>query len=595
MVEPALASETSRAGRETSDANLLLADRVAQLYSQLPIGILATAAIGLLTTFELWEQRLHELVMFWWGTVLVVSTASAALYFSYRRSGRDVEAAGQWLRWLGISALANGASWGFAGAVFFPSHTDEQQIFLSFVLTGMVSGGIAIYAGSWRLYAIYAGGAIVPFTYVLATFGNRLFAEIALLVPFYYAVNVAIAYRLHQVFDAGYRLRNDYGRLTQDHSRLNRRLETQLVELGEARNQVEASGRKLALFAERAPISVLELDVNGNILQINRVAEILFGYAPAEITGQPVSTLVHPAQLQDFERQWQRLVSTLEPISGLRFANVRRDGIELVCEWTITPLVNTDGKLLAVIAQGQDITKQLEVERMKNEFTSTLSHELRTPLTSIIGSLQLINSGVMGDIDKDVSELTGIAERNGQRLLDLINDILDIEKIESGKLVLTSEILPLGELVNEAMVLNRSFAERFGATFRKLCEFPDARVNADRKRLLQVMTNLLSNAAKFSVQGGAVEVAVTAQEGRVLTEVHDRGSGIPENFRDRIFSRFAQADSTMSRQQGGTGLGLAISRRLIELSGGSIGFKDREGGGTTFWFDLPRVATSTKE
>lgn len=587
-----LPAEPSALQREAADAESLLADRVEQLYSQFPIGIVATAAIGLLTTFELWEQRLHELIMFWWAMVLIVTLACAGLYFSYRRSTGHAQAAAQWLRWLGISALANGASWGFAGAVFFPSHTDEQQIFLSFVLTGMVSGGIAVYAGSWRVYAVYAAGAIVPFTYVLATFGNRLFTDIALLVPFYYAVNVGISYRLNQVFDAGYRLRNDYGRLTQDHSRLNQRLETQLVELSEARRQVEASGRKLALFAERAPICVLELDASGNVLQLNRVAELLFGYASPELLGRPSSLLVHPGQQEEFSRNWQHLVSTLEPIRGMRFRNLRRDGIELVCEWTITPLVNTDGKLLAVIAQGQDITKQLEVERMKNEFTSTLSHELRTPLTSIIGSLQLINSGVMGEVEKDISELTAIAERNGQRLLDLINDILDIEKIESGKLALSSEVFALGDLVREAMLLNRSFAERFNVSFQPLGEFSAALVRADRKRMLQVMTNLLSNAAKFSPQGTPVEVSMDEADGRVSVGVNDRGPGIPESFRGRIFSRFAQADSTMSRQQGGTGLGLAISKRLVELMGGSIGFKDRAGGGTTFWFALPRHAAS---
>ena len=128
--------------------------------------------------------------------------------------------------------------------------------------------------------------------------------------------------------------------------------------------------------------------------------------------------------------------------------------------------------MLSVIVQGRDITQQLEAERMKQEFTSTLSHELRTPLTSIIGSLQLINSGVLGDIDKEVLELTSIAERNGQRLLDLINDILDIEKIESGKLALLCEPMPLDELVTESLTLNRGFAERFKVHLAAAGELP---------------------------------------------------------------------------------------------------------------------------
>ena len=575
--------------RERADPRLVLADRVEQLYGQMWVGLLGTFAIGAIATFEFWDQRLRELVLFWWGLVLLVTGASAALLFAYRKSQKRAEHPEQWLRWLGIAALAIGASWGFAGAVFFPSHTDEQQVFLAFLLAGMMAGGIPVYAASWPIYAVYAAGIVVPFTYVLATFGNRLFIEIALLVPLFYAVNVAIAYRLTQVFHSAYRLRHAYGKLTQDYSVLNQRLERQLGELEEARRQVEASGRKLALFAERAPIAVLELDPDGRVTQANNGAELLFGYAAAELIGNKVQErLVLPELRGEFERQWSQLIETRQPVAGLMIRSPRRDGAQVVCEWTVTPLVNAEGTLLSVIAQGQDVTRELEAERMKKEFTSTLSHELRTPLTSIIGSLQLINSGVLGDVSGDVSELTQVAERNGSRLLDLINDLLDIEKIESGKLTLVPEVFKLGELVRDAIVLNKGFAERFKVRFEFAGAPQDRTVHADRKRLLQVMTNLLSNAAKFSPEGGVVEVTMEEVGPHVRVAVHDRGPGIPEAFRGRIFGRFAQADSTTARQKGGTGLGLSISKRLVEMMQGRIGFESRAGGGTSFWFELPR-------
>src|SRR5438128_7037204 len=248
---------------ERADPRAVLADRVDQLYGQMWLGIVTTLAIGAIATIEFWSERLRELVTAWWCLVLIITAASAALLYSYRRSPDKSSNPQQWLRWLGIAALANGANWGIAGAVFFPSHTDEQQVFLAFLLAGMMSGGIPVYAASWAIFAIYAAGIVVPLTYVLAMFGNRLFTEIALLVPMFYAINVAIAYRLTQVFHAGYRLRHAYGTLTEDYSVLNGRLERQLLELDEARRQVEASGRKLALFAERAPIAVLELDPAG--------------------------------------------------------------------------------------------------------------------------------------------------------------------------------------------------------------------------------------------------------------------------------------------------------------------------------------------
>jgi len=576
--------------RDRADPRQVLADRVAQLYRQMPVAIGATFIAGAIATYELQGRWLQELVLIWWAIVVTYSTAASLLLYAYHRSADKVASAPQWLRWIGIAALGNGASWGLAGGVFFRSLSDEQQVFLAFLFAGMAAVGIPVYAASWPIFALYAAGILGPFFYVLITFGNRLFVEIALLVPLFYAVNVAIAYRLTRVFHGGYRLRHAYGRLAEDHRLLNQRLGQQLVEIEEARRQVEASGRKLALFAERAPIAVLELQPDGTISEVNHAAEMLFGYAAAELVGGPVKKLVRPEFHHAFDDSWHDLITRRESISGLKIRNPRRDGIDLICEWTITPLVNFQNEVIAVIAQGRDVTAQLEAERMKKEFTSTLSHELRTPLTSIIGSLQLINGGVMGNVDPEIGELTMVAERNSQRLLDLINDVLDIETIESGKLTLAPEVVQVDELVREAVLLNKAFGERFKVRFESHGDQPDRRVYADRKRLLQVMTNLLSNAAKFSPEGSAVDISTEDADQSVRIAVHDRGSGIPETFRTRIFGRFTQADSTATRQKGGSGLGLAICKRLIERMDGRIGFDGRPGGGTTFWFELPRHA-----
>src|SRR6267142_2356969 len=321
--EPGTAAAISADIRDRADPALVRADRVEQLYSQLPLGM---------------------------------------LYFGYRSDPRKLQNTAQWLRWLGIGAFAAGAVWGFAAAVFFPSHADERQVFLAFLLAGVISGGIPMYAASWPVFAAYAAAIALPFTYVLATFGNRLFAEIALLIPLYYGASVAIAFRLNGVFLAGYRLRHAYQR--------------QLIELQEARRQIEASGRKLALFAERAPIAVLELDAQGVVHEVNHAAEILFGYAADELVGKTVKQIVLPKHHPDFDREWSALIKSRTPSAGVTVRNPRRDGLTVVCDWTVTPLVNPEGHLISVIAQGRDITAQLEAERMKKEFTSTLSHEL---------------------------------------------------------------------------------------------------------------------------------------------------------------------------------------------------------------------------
>ena len=576
--------------RDRSDRARVLADQVDLLYRQAPLGIGVTLVIGSVLAFELYSSaKIGELVLFWAALMAVVCVARYLLVLGYRHARNRDTAPDVWLRRFAIGALAAGVTWGFAGAVFFPGHTDEQQVFLAFVLAGMSAGGLPLYSAVWWVYALYAAGVMLPFEAVLLTFGSRLFTELSFMIPIFFAINVSVAYQLNRVFVSGYRLRVSYGRLTEDYTEINQRLQRQLIELEEVRRQVEASGRKLALFAERAPIAVLELDTEGRIKEVNREAENLFGYPAAELIEKSASIkiLVRPSYHEEFDAGWQRLLKTRESIAGLKISNPRRDGIEVVCEWTVTPLVNTDGGIISIIAQGRDITQQLEADRLKQEFTSTLSHELRTPLTSIIGSLQLVNAGVLGDLNTDQAELTEVAERNAQRLLDLINDILDVEKIDSGKLTLFSEPMQIDELVNESMKLNQGFADRYKVRLVATGLAP-VQVNADRKRLLQVMTNLISNAAKFSPSGGSVDIEMRQLNDKVVViSVGDRGNGIPEDFRNRIFGRFAQADSADTRAKGGTGLGLAICKRLIELMDGTIGFSDRQGGGTTFWFELP--------
>lgn len=228
-----------------------------------------------------------------------------------------------------------------------------------------------------------------------------------------------------------------------------------------------------------------------------------------------------------------------------------------------------------------------ENDRRKSEFVSTVSHELRTPLTSIRASLGLITGGVMGDIPEQAGSLLGIAVNNTERLVRLINNILDIEKIESGKMTFDERPMELMPLIEDAVESNRSYASLLGVTIKVLEDVQGAKVKVDSDRLLQVLTNLLSNAIKFSPQNGVVEVTVYKDNGIIRVSVVDSGPGIPEEFRGRIFQKFAQADSSDTRQQGGTGLGLSISKAIIERLGGRIGFVSDAYAGTSFYFELP--------
>ena len=237
----------------------------------------------------------------------------------------------------------------------------------------------------------------------------------------------------------------------------------------------------------------------------------------------------------------------------------------------------------------ESMNEQERLARVQTDFISTVSHELRTPLTSIRGSLSLLASGVAGPIGETAQQMVDIARRNTERLLALINDLLDIQQIESGGLEVSLREMEVMPLVQQALEDNRTLGSQLGVRFLLARTAPGVCARIDANRFLQVMANLLSNAAKFSPPQGDVEVTVDREDNRLRIAVRDHGPGIPEEFRARVFDRFAQADSSSTRPQGGTGLGLNITKALVERMGGSITFETAMGAGTTFTFELPAV------
>ncbi|TGG93318.1 GAF domain-containing protein [Natronospirillum operosum] len=240
----------------------------------------------------------------------------------------------------------------------------------------------------------------------------------------------------------------------------------------------------------------------------------------------------------------------------------------------------------------EDISSRREAERLKSEFLATVSHELRTPLTAIAGTLGLLRGGAVGALPVPVLPLVEAAWENSQRLQYLINDLLDLERLEAGRMHLQSSVQPLLPLLEEACRSNESYAHQLDVTLKALDldQSPAAMalVNVDAHRLQQVLGNLLSNAAKFSPPGGEVRLWVDHSEpGWIRVSVQDQGPGITPGFRDRLFDKFTQADSSDRRRHGGTGLGLAISRQLMMLMDGYVGFESELGAGSTFWIELP--------
>jgi len=338
---------------------------------------------------------------------------------------------------------------------------------------------------------------------------------------------------------------------------------------------------------------IARLDNDGVVTFVNPAASRMTGYAAGDLEGRflhgrPTNRRegggayedeIHPSSnsgnhAQDVDLYW------------------REDGTSFPVEFTSTPIIGGSGQSQGQVIVFKDITDRMESERVKNEFTSVVSHELRTPLTSIRGSLGLLEGGVLGQLPEKGQRMIAIAVENTDRLIRLINDILDIERIKSGAIDIERgecDSRGLSEHVVEEML---PMAHEANVELTVACQ--QIKFVSDADRIHRVLTNLLSNAIKFSESGATVRVSCELSQGMVLFQVSDTGRGIPAEKLAAIFERFSQVDASDSRDKGGTGLGLSICHTILEHLGGRIWVESEVGKGSTFSFVLPLVAPAPK-
>lgn len=372
---------------------------------------------------------------------------------------------------------------------------------------------------------------------------------------------------------------------------LENRVAQRTRELEQALAVVSANEKRIQTIIEAAQDAYIGVDLRGDITDWNSAAEKMFGWSSKEAIGRPLAQLVIPER---FRASFERAISVFNQTGRTGLLNqrverlvVNRTGQEFPVEVTVGLAGGRDTYFFSTFLH--DISERKKVEQMKNEFISTVSHELRTPLTSIRASLGLLVGGVGEELPADTRALVEIANRSCERLVRLVNDVLDIEKIESGKIDFDLRKQALRPLIQEALEGIESYAQQYKVTLAPdlSCIPADFALTVDHDRLIQVLHNLLSNAIKFSPPGGTVRLHVACDEHEVRLSVEDSGRGIPAAFRERMFQKFAQADSTDSRQKGGTGLGLSICKSIVEEHGGMIRFDSEEGRGTVFHVTLP--------
>jgi len=353
------------------------------------------------------------------------------------------------------------------------------------------------------------------------------------------------------------------------------------------------------LVLDSAGDGIVGLDREGFVLFANLSARRMLRCRESDLVGHRFHDVAHHERPDGSSYPWQECpmhssVTSAEGGYVLDQRYIRRDGTSFPVEVILSPLF-VDGAVGGAVQSFRDVSEREEVEEIKRQFVSVVSHELRTPLTSIKGSLQMLESGVLGTVNEDQQELLRIALGNSARLGNLVNDILDLERLDAGRMPLDPELVSAATIAREAVDGISGAASAAGVVLKaELGDPTDAMVRVDPDRLIQVLTNLIGNAIKFSDRGSSVIVHVAHLDDQVSIHVADNGRGIPDDSIQHVFERFGQVESGDARRRGGTGLGLPIAKEIVERSGGTITVESALGVGSTFTVTLP-LASAVEE
>lgn len=332
---------------------------------------------------------------------------------------------------------------------------------------------------------------------------------------------------------------------------------------------------RLNLILENMNNGVIIANKNFVIEYYNSAINNLFLYSKDDLLDANLNTIFPDKNIfENFDNN-----------SNIETIGLKKNKVNVLVEIKISKVFISNGN--KYILDVYDVSKHKEVEKLKDEFVSVISHELRTPLTSLSGALELISMNTLNILPEKIGSLLKIATNNTTRLINLINDILDLEKIKAGKISFNFENHEVMELIREAVQLNEEYAKIYNVKYEIINEMNNILVDVDKDRFIQVLTNLLSNAAKFSYPNEIIKIEVNMKNDLVSVLITNKGCGIPKEYYSKIFEPFSQVDSSDNRNKGGTGLGLSISKSIIENMNGKIDFYSKLNEETTFYIELP--------
>lgn len=538
------------------------------LFEAIPLSSLVNVINGCIVYFVLASVTSTTERRIWLVTLFAVALLRLLLFLHYKKTAHKHQSLQIYHRLFSLGSFVSGCVWGLLSILLFPVDSVLHQAFVSFVIAGMTAAAVTTLSAYWLSATLFILPALIPLIVRFLQIDDFVSEAMGVMVILYTFILLGSIRRNYTNIQQNIRLRFEAGvrdkELTDFKSTLDQTLDCVFM--------FDANTLKF-FYANQGALS-----------QVGYSYDELYKMHPYDIK---------PAyNREQFIVLVAALMNSNNPATTFETIHQHKDGHTIPVEIFLQYInsANGDAHFVAIV---RDITERKRLDRIKDEFVSTVSHELRTPLTALRGSLGLITGGAVGAVTEKQQDLLNIAQQNTERLLFLINDILDIQKIETGNTDFHFTNLDLNSLVNKALHENQAYAAKYHVGFNFTAPDFDCPVHVDPNRIIQVMTNMLSNAAKFSPPHTEILIAIEKCEESFRVTVTDAGQGIPADFEAKVFDKFTQSDATDQRVHGGTGLGLAIAKSIIERHHGQIGFTTKIGQGTTFYFELPNITKKT--
>jgi len=541
-------------------AEVIYAEQVKLSFAALPGAITVTLLLSTVLAFVEWSVMEHRYVALWLGAMFCVQLARAVLYISYMRhyDGRNTLL---WGRLFVGGVIAAGLIWASSILFLFPAQI-EYQVFLAFVIAGVSAGAVTSLSYLRTAIMVFLPILLLPLVVRLFLEGGSLGLAMGIMVTAFLVMISSMANSMY----------NNY--------RQNLAMKHEALFMESALQESESKYRHIF---ESVPLGIAYYSGTGVVLDHNPVCCKIFAMSDDELRNWNVlqdgdDPEFHDAVRVSLQQQFVQYEGLASAMGGDKGTAIR----------VFLAAIENEHKHEGV-AIIQDITEDKALEKAKEEFISSVSHELRTPLTSIQAVLGLIEGEQVGEVSEQMQPLIDIASRNSNRLASLINDILDLGKMNSGDIQVKRANVQVMPLIEDAMAVMQPYAEQCQVRLRLSSAVAETCINVDEKRFSQVLSNLISNASKFSPEKSEVVIQVQADDNKVRIEVIDSGPGIPDEFQVKIFDKFTQYDSSDTRTVNGSGLGLNISQMLVQRMDGEIGFETVLNKGTTFYIDFPVV------